>query len=155
MKTTDLFNFRFVDRGREREILNAFFQNNTDNVLWIKGGSGFGKTTFFNYVYNNWKEFSLCYVNIESDSDSSKIINKFIMELQKQCNDNFLSVVKKKYKKFYNEAYKTAKEINDIISPQISNIVSMILDVSNIVVTLSDEHMNSIELINDYIRKIL
>ena len=155
MKTTDLFNFRFVDRGREREILNAFFQNNTDNVLWIKGGSGFGKTTFFNYVYNNWKEFSLCYVNIESDSDSSKIINKFIMELQKQCNDNFLSVVKKKYKKFYNEAYKTSKEINDIISPQISNIVSMILDVSNIVVTLSDEHMNSIELINDYIRKIL
>ena len=64
MKTTDLFNFRFVDRGREREILNAFFQNNTDNVLWIKGGSWFVKTTFFNYVYNNWKEFSLFYFNI-------------------------------------------------------------------------------------------
>ena len=65
MKTTELFNFPFVDRTYERDIINNFFNNKSETTLWIKGASGFGKTTFFNYMYDNWDQYSLCYVNIK------------------------------------------------------------------------------------------
>ena len=37
MKTSDLFNFQFVDRSKEQKIINNFFQNITGKTLWIKG----------------------------------------------------------------------------------------------------------------------
>ena len=55
MNTTELFKFRFVDREYERQILNNFFLNKSDKTLWIKGDSGLGKTTFFNYMYEKKK----------------------------------------------------------------------------------------------------
>lgn len=50
MDTTELFEFCFVDREQERQILNNFFNNKQETTLWIKGASGFGKTTFFETV---------------------------------------------------------------------------------------------------------
>lgn len=46
MKTTELFNFPFVDRTYERDIINNFFNNKSETTLWIKGASGFGKQHF-------------------------------------------------------------------------------------------------------------
>lgn len=155
MKTTELFDFRFVDRNKEQAILNNFFQNGAENTLWIKGESGLGKTTFFNFVYRNWKNYSLCYVNIKNDSTAADIIKDFILELQKYSDIDFLSMVKKKYKKFYNSIYKNTKDISSDLFPNISNIISMILDISYTVITLQEEQVSPKEIINEYIRAIL
>lgn len=111
MKTTELFNFRFVDRKREQEILHNFFSNKSESTLWIKGARGLGKTTFFNYVFDNGIPYSLCYVNIKTGSGAVDIISDLILELQKNSDIDFLSMTKNKYKKFYNGIYKNTKEI--------------------------------------------
>lgn len=155
MKTTELFDFRFVDRNKEQIILNNFFQSGADNTLWIKGKSGLGKTTFFNFVYSNWKNYFLCYVNIKNDSTAADIIQDFILELQKYSDIDFLTMVKKKYKRFYNIIYKNTKDITSELFPDISNIVSIILDITYTVVTLKEEQESPKEIINEYIRTIL
>lgn len=156
MKTTELFNFRFVDRVREQEELNSFFMNDTDNTLWIKGDSGFGKTTFFNYVYQNgWSNYKLCYINITINSNSVKIVTDFISELQKFCETDFLSAAKKNFKQFYNGIYKKTQNISNELFPQISSIISVILDAQYLIVTLSEEKKEAITVIIEYIRMIL
>ena len=90
MNTTDLFKFQFVNRNREQDILNLFFSDKSENTLWIKGESGMGKTTFFNYVFKNWNEYNLCYLNINNTSNSASIMESFIIELQKYCDIDFL-----------------------------------------------------------------
>lgn len=155
MKTTELFNFRFVDRKREQEILNKFFINKSESTLWIKGSRGLGKTTFFNYVFSKGIPYSLCYINIKTESSAVDIISDLILELQKNSDIDFLSMVKTKYKQFYNSIYKNTKEITNTMFPKISTIASILLDISYTAITLCDERKNSIELINDYIRTIL
>lgn len=155
MNTTELFKFRFVDREYERKIINNFFLNKSDKTLWIKGDSGLGKTTFFNYMYDNWNSYSLCYVNIKTDASSIDIISEFIIQLQNNCGIDFLSQLKSRYKKFHNEIYKNTKDISDILFPKISSIVSVLLDLSYTVITVDGENKNSIEIVTDYIRTIL
>lgn len=109
METSELFNFQFVDRNKEQKILNNFFQNITEQTLWIKGDSGLGKTTFFNYVYENWTNYCLCYINIKSDSTVLDILQSFILELEKYSDTDFLSMIKKNIKNFIILYIKKAK----------------------------------------------
>ena len=155
MDATQLFNFRFVDREHEREVLNNFFINNSESTLWIKGNSGIGKTTFFKYMYEKWNNYSLCYIDIKADATSIEIISEFIFQLQKNCGIDFATQLKNKYKNFYNNVYKKAQDITKLAFPQISNIVSIILDLSYTVVTIDDENKNCLEVVIDYIRTIL
>ena len=155
MNTTDLFKFQFVNRNREQDILNLFFSDKSENTLWIKGESGMGKTTFFNYVFKNWNEYNLCYLNINNTSNSASIMESFIIELQKYCDIDFLSIFKKNYKKFYNSIYKNTKDITSDLFPTIKTFISIILDVNYHIINCYDERKNSIDVIIDYIKLIL
>lgn len=155
MKTTELFDFRFVDREHERDIFNNFFLNINGSSLWIQGNRGFGKTAFFHDAFKTWSEYALCYIDIKIDSNSKTIISDFILELQKYCSTDFLSMVKKNYKQFYNGIYKKTKNITSEIFPDISSIVSSILDFSYCVITYAEERKSSLEIISDYIKMIL
>ena len=155
MKTSDLFNFQFVDRSKEQKIINNFFQNITGKTLWIKGESGLGKTAFFNYVYNNWNNYSLCYINVKTESTAAEILQVFVLELQKYSDIDFLSMIKKKYKKFYNTVYKKSKDVTGEISSNISKVIIIILDIAYTAVTLRDKQVSSQEMIVEYIRNIL
>lgn len=155
MKTTELFNFPFVDRTYERDIINNFFNNKSETTLWIKGASGFGKTTFFNYMYDNWDQYSLCYVNIKIDDTSKDVITNFIFQLQKYSNVDFISQFKKNYKKIYNTMSDNIKNITEQVFPKISNIVSVLLDAGNIVIKNNDKNENNIDIITSFIKEIL
>ena len=76
MKTTELFEFRFVDREDEQKKLNAFLSQYNDNALWIRGNSGFGKTKFFHYVLDRHKEYNLCYIDIKNIYDGYAVQNR-------------------------------------------------------------------------------
>ena len=50
MLNTDVFKFEFVNRMRERKIVDNFIGNFKENVgyaLWINGKNGVGKSFFF------------------------------------------------------------------------------------------------------------
>ena len=55
----------------------------------------------------------------------------------------------------YNSIYKNTKDITSEIFPKLSNIVSVILDITYTAITLKNENINSIEMVNDYIHTIL
>lgn len=155
MKTTELFNFPFVDRIYERDAINNFFNIKKETTLWIKGSSGFGKTTFFNYMYENWNQYSLCYINIKTDDTSKEVITNFILQLQKYSNVDFISQFKKQYKKIYNTMSDDLKKITEQVFPQISNIVSLLLDAGNVVIKSNEKNENNIDIITSYIKEIL
>lgn len=155
MNTTELFNFYFVNRENERNTLKDFMSDANGVSLWIKGNRGFGKTEFFRYSISHQNQFELCYFDIKRDKNSVEIISEFIVELQKHCEEDFLSSVKNKYKHFYNSTYQKVSKLTSEVFPKISNIVSIILDASNYAVTFSDERKSSIDLINDYITLII
>lgn len=155
MKSIELFDFRFVDRKKEKNIVEKFFSEHSGNTLWIKGDSGLGKTTFLKYVLGQQSTYSLCYINIGLESSSTEIITELIMELQKSSDDHFLAQIKKKYKKFYNNAYKDTQNITEELFPQISNIASIILDLGYIAVTWDEKQKNAIDLIVEYLSEIL
>lgn len=155
MKSTELFAFKFVDRKREKNIIEKFFSEHSGNTLWIKGGSGFGKTTFFNYVLGQQSTYSLCYINIGLETNSVEIISDLITELQKNSETLFLTQIRKKYKKFYNNVYKDTKNITEDIFPQISNVASIILNLGYMAVTWDEKSKNTTDLIVDYLTTIL
>ncbi|MBU3875458.1 ATP-binding protein [Faecalicatena sp. AGMB00832] len=155
MNTTELFNFHFVDRDIERVKLNKFLSDSTATTLWIKGNRGFGKTKFFDYVIKKHNEYRLCYIDIKLNKSSIDIVSEFIIELQKYSDIDFISSVKRKYKQFYNSTYKKTKNITNELFPEVSNMVSLILDLGYYAVTYSDENINSVDLISDYIRGII
>ncbi len=155
MNTTELFNFHFVDRDIERSVLNDFMNNEDKVALWIKGERGHGKTEFFNYGLKNQQNFKLCYFDIKINKTSVEIISEFIIELQKHCDLDFMSSVKKKYKHFYNNTYKKIQEITAEIFPSINNVVATILDAGYHVATFSDENKDPIDIINNYIKLII
>lgn len=155
MKSTELFDFRFVDREKERIIIEKFFSEDCGNTLWIKGDRGLGKTTFFNYVLSQQITYSLCYINIEPEENSIDIISELLVELQKHSSVNFFTQIKENYKEFYNSSYKNTKNITEIIFPQLSNIVSIILDAAYTAVTWDKKQKNTISLIVEYLETIL
>lgn len=155
MKSTELFDFRFVDRKKEKSIIEKFFSEHSGDTLWIKGGSGLGKTTFFNFVLGQQSTYSLCYINIGLENNSIEVISELIMELQKNSETHFLTQIKTKYKKFYNNAYKDTKDITEEFFPQISNIASIILNLGYTAVTWDEKHKNATDLIVDYLATIL
>lgn len=155
MNTTELFDFHFVDRSIERNALNSFMSNTEEVSLWIKGERGFGKTEFFNYGLKQQSNFELCYFDVKINKNSAEIISDFIIELQKHCNLDFMSLLKEKYKHFYSSIYLKTKEITSELFPQIINIASIILDTGYYAVTFSDENKNPVDIINDYITLIV
>lgn len=155
MNTTDLFDFHFVDRDVERNALNCFMSNKEKISLWIKGDRGLGKTKFLNYALNQQNQFELCYFDIKINKNSAEILSDFIMELQNHCDLDFMSLVKKEYKHFYNNAYQKTKKITSELFPKISSIASIILDTGYYVVTFSDETKSPIDIISDYITLII
>jgi predicted AAA+ superfamily ATPase len=105
MYTTDLFNFRFVDRDEARNKFRAFFANSDGNVLWVKGKRGLGKTTFINFMLEEYTQYNLCYFDIPKNSNSIEIISEFIKQLERQCDLNFIDETQKWYKEFYCKFY--------------------------------------------------
>ena len=49
MLNSDIFNFEFVDRKSERDSVDNFLTDcqNSENVLWLSGKQGIGKSFFF------------------------------------------------------------------------------------------------------------
>lgn len=48
MLNSDIFNFEFVDRKSERDSVDNFLTDcqNSENVLWLSGKQGIGKSFF-------------------------------------------------------------------------------------------------------------
>ncbi len=155
MNTTDLFDFSFVDRDRERQIFNNFISNEAKNILWINGKRGVGKTQFILHMMHQNEDFAFIQYNIEADEKDDKILIDFIEKLQSLMNISFGKFVQQEYTSFYDNCGSLIKDLTANTIPSISNIVSILLDVSNYVLTKRNERRETIDVIENYIKCII
>ena len=111
MKNIDLFSFEFVDRENERMVVKNFILSPaTDNVLWIHGESGVGKTelvTYFSSCFSNYKYIHINPVKTQTTSYFSALTKE--LEKEKSSLPNF---IQKNYKEIRDLAKDTISEIN-------------------------------------------
>ena len=111
MENTDLFNFRFVDREIEREIVRNFLiSSNVNKIMWIHGESGVGKTELVSYFMGIFSTYHFIHIN-PIKTQVSSYISSFIRELDKE-NLSFPSFILKNYKAIKDLAKDTISEVS-------------------------------------------
>lgn len=155
MDTPELFDFSFVDRKREQIIFDNFILEPKKNVLWIDGNHGVGKTQFIKHTMKKYMNYSFAYYDIKPGKANTEILTDFIKVLQTIGEFDFGNFVLNEYSAFYNSLGSTINISSKAFTENVSNIVSLILDITNYVVTKSKERRESIDIIQKYIEKIL
>ncbi|MCM1425524.1 MAG: P-loop NTPase fold protein, partial [Eubacterium sp.] len=155
MEQTELFDFSFVDREREQQIFKNFMSNADKKILWISGDRGVGKSEFITYMTATYEKYSFVYYDVKENCRNEDILTDFIQKLQQMGNFSFCEFVQKEYKKFYDTLGTTTKAITHSLNPSISEVVSVILDVTSYVITKNEERRENIDIIKKYIDKIL
>lgn len=111
MENIDLFQFKFVDREIEREIIKKFFlQTNTDKILWLHGESGVGKTELIKYSTKHYPNYKFIHINPIKTQPMS-YFSTFTKELEKE-KLSLLNFILKNYKQVRDLTRNTVSEIN-------------------------------------------
>lgn len=154
MKTTDLFDFSFVDREYEKKVFKKFISSSDKNILWIDGEHGVGKTTFLSHMLKFHTNFEFAYFDIKSSKNGEEIIEGFIKVIQKYAAKDFCSFLVKEYKSFYNNWGKVINDLSKLMPNNLNNIIPTILNTSNYVINQVDGREESISVVLKYINKI-
>lgn len=92
---TALFQFEFMDRQKEQEVLQNFLCNHYPKVLWIYGKSGIGKSFF---VHNCIKQGNVIYVENKKNTEAGSCILNLIKELQSLSKNSFWTFIHNHFK---------------------------------------------------------
>lgn len=148
MNNKDLFVFKFVDREIERKIVRNFLlDSNTENILWIHGESGVGKTELIKYFMSCFP-YKFIHVNPIKKQITS-YFSLFIRELEKQ-NTSLAGFIFKNYKKIKNISNNTISDINIK-----TKILMGILEIGeSIFIDAKDDFFSTANVLSQYIQYI-
>lgn len=148
MNNKDLFVFKFVDREIERKIVRNFLlDSNTENILWIHGESGVGKTELIKYFMSCFP-YKFIHVNPIKKQITS-YFSLFIRELEKQ-NTSLAGFIFKNYKKIKNISNNTISDINIK-----AKILMGILEIGeSIFIDAKDDFFSTANVLGQYIQYI-
>lgn len=148
MNNKDLFVFKFVDREIERKIVRNFLlDSNTENILWIHGESGVGKTELIKYFMSCFP-YKFIHVNPIKKQITS-YFSLFIRELEKQ-NTSLAGFIFKNYKKIKNISNNTISDINIK-----TKILMGILEIGeSIFIDAKDDFFSTANVLGQYIQYI-
>ena len=69
------FDFRLVDRDRERKIIDLFLHSTTPEILWVLGESGVGKSYFLKNTVAKKSLGYVIYINIDEKNTASNCVS--------------------------------------------------------------------------------
>lgn len=149
MKNIDLFNFKFVDRENERMIVKNFILSpNTDNVLWIHGESGVGKTELAKYFSNHFLSYKYIHIN-PVKTQTISYFSTLTKELEKE-KFSLPNFILKNYREVRDLAKDTISEINVK-----TKFVSGALEIGEkIFIDVKGEFFSTANVITRYISKL-
>lgn len=98
MDNTDLFDFEFTDRSKERCKLINFLRNPEDKVLWVYGKSGTGKSFFVTECLKIIHGYHVIYIENTKNTKDGDCIFALIEEMQKEFNTDFYNFINKHYR---------------------------------------------------------
>lgn len=101
MNTTSLFNFEFVDRYKERKIfLNYATERNIQQIMWVTGKRGMGKTRFVRQMISDLSERNIIWLDNSILDVNEDAISDLLNKLQQLSKYNFYEFVKNNYRLF-------------------------------------------------------
>lgn len=154
MEIQELFEFPFVDRTYETELLNNFFEQKEVNVLWINGKSGTGKSTFIKRILStniNNKAYVCFSPNSENNACS---LQQVVEELEKLSRSKFNLFIKKNYSSLFDITKQVTTAITSIMGINLSWFFNLLFDTSNQLISYKEEHENLSKVVNKYIESI-
>ncbi len=159
MLNTDIFNFEFVDRAKERKIFDQYLfgsSSQSEYALWLSGKRGTGKSFFLTQYVITKGNFVSVYVNTDINNASPGLYLKtFIGQLNKAANLKFSSYLRANYKSI---ATMGQKAINVALS--LADLDDIGLDelgtsITNYFVSKHGEKENTVFVIKKYIAEAL
>lgn len=154
MEIQELFEFPFVDRTYETELLNDFFEQKEVNVLWINGKSGTGKSTFIKRIQSsNIKNKAYICFSPNSENNACSL-QQVVEELEKLSRNKFNLFIKKNYSSLFDITKQVTTAITSIMGVNLSWFFNLLFDTSNQFISYKEEHENLSKVVNKYIESI-
>ena len=154
MTNTELLDFRFVDRTKERTLANEYISNNDNFILAVIGKNNAGKNFFINQLEKENKDIHFLIFDFEDTQDKNPL--KYIADiLYKNNNNKFTQFIKNNYKevlKVTNTAVAHFLTIN--AASEIVKLISCLSDVTCQFADTFDYQDSSIGVISKYLKEI-
>lgn len=150
MNNIDLFEFPFVDRIDESKRFKQFMNDSNQNILWINGDSGVGKSSFVKQMEQNIKDREKIRLYIPPLDENKNSLFLLIEELQKISNLKLLDFIKQNYHCIFDIIKQSTLGL-----PGNETFWNIAFDTSKIFVSYSKEKQNVVKVICKYIDKLL
>lgn len=157
MLNTDIFDFEFVDRTEEKNVIDKyldFTKNTAHYVLWICGKSGVGKTFLMDNYICIRKNINCIYID-SKDYNSGNYLKRFLSKLSENAELKFVQYIKNNYTFVTNLGQKAAKTSQEIASLSDIGLIELITCISNYLISKQNENENVVKVINRYIDEII
>lgn len=160
MDNRDLFNFKFVDRDKQKkDIINLISGKTKSNVLWIDGPHGVGKSFLLDHINEFAPYTKTVYLDINAEDKNPNCLLSLLQTIGKNTKFSFL----KFFKENYLEIIKIVKDAAIFATERLSGIdlsviVDSMFDSSKLFISKkqnANEQQNSIKMLGCYINEIL
>lgn len=159
MLNTDVFKFEFVDRTKERQIIDNFignFSETTKQALWIHGERGTGKSFFLTEYVASQNGFSSVYVNVEVENNSSyTYLKTLIAKINEVANLKFTNFIRTNYKSIVDVGQQAISVLLNILEMNDFQIDKLSYSISNYFISKQGEKENIIAVVKKYFSEAL
>ena len=158
MLSNEILNFELVDRQAERDYIQNFLLSSelSDNVLWITGNRGVGKSYLLTEYVLKYKKFVKVYINGELNNvTQGYFVKKLINQLSSVSNTEFVKYLKRNYKSMIELGKKTlniALNFADLDDNGIFDLTSLL---TNVFISHDDERENIVAVLIKYTQSIV
>lgn len=154
MDNRDIFNFDFVDRIKQQQILMNFI-NSSENYLWIDGESGVGKSFFVKRKLLTHTRFQPLYINLSTETEKNNCLNEIIQKLQEFSDSKLLNFIMENYTSIWDVAKKTVFELIKLKTQGLEWFLDILFNSNIVFVSKSEEKSTSLKIVECYIKKII
>lgn len=157
MDNRDIFQFDFVDRNKQRDIINLFLSDSScDNYLWMNGDSGIGKSFFIeNRIDTHKDDFTHINICLPSETENINCVNEIIKELQYNFNADFITFLQQNYHSILNMGKKTVRELIKIKNLSFSWFFDILYNTDFVFKNNNENTVSGARVIQNYIDNIL
>lgn len=157
MDNRDIFQFDFVDRKKQQEIIDIFLSDSSnENYLWMNGESGIGKSFFIEKrVDTHIDNFTHINVCLSSETDNINCINEIIQKLQYHFKMDFITFLQENYYSILDIGKKSVLELIKINNISFAWFFDILFNSDIIFKDNKKNTLSGVKVIQNYIDKIL
>lgn len=158
MDNRDIFNFNFVDRERQKQIIEKYLTaDSNQNYLWINGNSGIGKSFFIKkkILDSNKYDFLEFYINLPSETQNVNCIDEIIKCIESRTNIDFINFIKRNYRALFDIGKKTLVEILKIKNLNFAWFFEILFNTDYLFVDKNKKKVPASKILQEYIKNII